>query len=385
MNKGFSTVFEYIKHYSREIIIALVLAVVAAIGLDVFNSWSLQRRIDHDLKAVATIHAFENGKEISQGSGFFLNSHGLLATNFHVIKGASRILAKLSSGAFFELQSIRSIDEQADIAILQFDATETPAVMGLGNSDEIVIGDKVYTIGTPVGHEGTLSYGNISNPNQGGFIQFTAPISPGSSGGGLFAENGFVIGITSAAMNILSGEQAKAAQNLNLAVPINKLKNVIEGGQHIVHGSPDFYYALGSMADNKQKWDDAIENYKKAIELDDKYADAYYGLGGDYFQKGNFELELQNYEKAVQLAPDNADYQFYLANAYEDTGRYLEAIKGYKRVLSIDANHKEAMHDLALAYMAMGDKAAAAQLVPALKRLDNGWGSETEMILGRMR
>jgi serine protease Do len=99
-----------------------------------------------------------------------------------------------------------------DIAILQFSASETPSVSDLGNSDDIRIGDKVFTIGTPTGQENTVSEGNISFTNRElngrRFLQFTAPISPGSSGGGLFDEDGNIIGITTASLHSTSGPQA---------------------------------------------------------------------------------------------------------------------------------------------------------------------------------
>jgi hypothetical protein len=66
--------------------------------------------------------------------------HTELRGDYHVIKGAADVIAHLPSGAFYKLNGIRDTNARADIAILQFDASDTPAVKGLGDSDELKIG-----------------------------------------------------------------------------------------------------------------------------------------------------------------------------------------------------------------------------------------------------
>jgi len=227
------SLFHFVHHYFKEISVALILAIVAAIIIDPILADHEKRRktelLQNNLKAVATLEAFDDRRTmIGQGSGFFVTSRGVLVTNYHVIKNAADVVAHLSSGAFYRLKTVRYIDEQTDIAILQFDAVETPSIGGLGNSDRIEVGETVYTLGTPDGLEASFSAGVVSNSSRRigdqYFIQFTAPISPGSSGGGLFDDNGKVIGVTAAFKSISTGEQKGMDQNLNLAVPINNVK-----------------------------------------------------------------------------------------------------------------------------------------------------------------
>ena len=67
-----------IKRYTKELLIALVLAIVAAIGFERWEGWSYQKAINNNLNAVATIVVYDRaGRPISQGSGFFINSSGL--------------------------------------------------------------------------------------------------------------------------------------------------------------------------------------------------------------------------------------------------------------------------------------------------------------------
>jgi tetratricopeptide (TPR) repeat protein len=287
------------------------------------------------------------------------------------------------------LKSILVADEKADIAILQFDATETPSVVGLGDSDRLQVGEEVYAIGTPAGLEGTVSTGNISNParriNGRSFIQFTAPISPGSSGGALFNRGNEVVGVTAAIWNIPSWPQAGSAQNLNLAAPINIYKEVLTGGAtSLLRESPALYYSLGNLADDKKEWDKAIKYYKRALSLDDKYADAYLGLGDNYYEKGDFELEVQNYEKATHADPQNRDTFYHLGTAYEDVGKYEEAVAAYQRALKIDPRYKDALRDLAILYAAQGKLDEARTLLPRLSAADRGRGNALQMLLERM-
>jgi S1-C subfamily serine protease len=350
-------VLHFIRHYLKEIAVALVLAIVGAVAIDRYQHYVRTQTALTNLKAVATLVALDTkGRSIGQGSGFFIKSHGMLVTNYHVIKGATDMIAHMPSGAFYKLKGILDIDERADIAILQFDASDTPSVKKLGDSDELQIGEEVYAIGAPVGLEGTLSTGNISSPLQQvdgkRFIQFTAPISPGSSGGGLFNGAGEVVGITAASRAIRSGPQAGLAQNLNLAVPINDLKNALNGGvSSLVKESPALYYSQGSLADNRKAWNKAIGYYQKALILDDNYVDAYIGLGGDYYEKGNFDLEVENYLKATQAEPNNDNAFWLLGTAYEDIGQFDKAIDAYIRALLIYQNIIESFMEFVFFYV----------------------------------
>jgi S1-C subfamily serine protease len=389
--KPVNSLVHLLRHYTKEIFIAFVLAIVAAIGIDRYQHKAKLQATLKNLKAVATLESLDNKDHaIGQGSGFFITHDGVLVTNYHVIKGAAKVIARLPSGAFYIMKGYRDIDEAADIAILQFDATETPAVSKLGDSDDLYVGEEIYAIGTPANLAATMSAGNVSNPLQkvGGrrFIQFTAPISPGSSGGGLFDEEGAVIGITAAFQNILSGPQAGTTQNLNLAVPINDVRDVLTGGvTALVRESPAFYYSLGNLADNKNEWDNAVKYYRRAISIDDNYTDAYMGLGGDYYEKGQFDLEADNYRKATLSDPHRSDAFYFLGTAYEDNDQYPEAAAAYEQALVIDPDYKDALHDLSILYLAQGRIAEAQKLLPRLHAVDKGWAKEAEMLLGRIR
>ncbi|HWI50675.1 MAG TPA: trypsin-like peptidase domain-containing protein, partial [Symbiobacteriaceae bacterium] len=151
------------------------------------------------------------------GSGFFLDSRGTVVTNHHVIEGAKSITVITNDQKKHAVTYIAADAEANDIAILTTAATGYP-VLPMLTSGRPQAGATVYAIGNPFGLEWTVSNGIISNPSRTvervSFIQHTAPISPGNSGGPLILSSGEIVGMNTASVSL------EHAQNLNLAVSI---------------------------------------------------------------------------------------------------------------------------------------------------------------------
>ena len=162
-----------------------------------------------------------HGQSVSLGSGFFVRQ-GVIATNFHVVEGASRGYAKIvGQRAKLDIEGFCGIDPERDLVILKISASSTPT-LSLGNSDAVEVGEPVYAVGNPQGLEGTFSQGVVSSIRQVGLdklLQITAPISPGSSGGPVLNSKGEVIGVSVATF--------RGGQNLNFAIPSNYLKELL--------------------------------------------------------------------------------------------------------------------------------------------------------------
>ncbi len=166
-----------------------------------------------------------SGSALASGSGVFLTSSGVAVTNYHVIEGASSARIKTNSGQWYTVKGVYDYDAGVDLAVLQIDGSGfTPAQMG--DSSAVGTGDAIYSLGNPLGLESTFSDGIVSNPSrqvQGmTYIQITAPISSGSSGGALFDDQGRLIGIT-------TGTFAEG-QNLNVAVPASRIGDLRQSG-----------------------------------------------------------------------------------------------------------------------------------------------------------
>lgn len=168
---------------------------------------------ESSIDKVAMLLCYDNGLPISQGSGFFVNENTLI-TNYHVIEGANLIEIKLpTQEEVFKGAKIIKASEDFDIAIIQ--TKQSFSFLQIDSTDTDNIGSKIYCIGNPRGFEGTISEGILSGKreNEGiEFIQITAPISPGNSGGPVINNKGEVIGISTFTY--------KNSQNLNFAMPI---------------------------------------------------------------------------------------------------------------------------------------------------------------------
>ena len=136
----------------------------------------------------------KQGKPLALGSGFLLSEDGLVATNYHVIKGADKFIAKSATGQVFNILGKLAIDPDHDLAILKIDAHRLP-FLKLGSSLSVRAGSKIAVIGSPLGLEGSLSDGIVSAireiKDQSRLLQIT------------------VVGLAAAGIGVVADRQAK--------------------------------------------------------------------------------------------------------------------------------------------------------------------------------
>ena len=168
-------------------------------------------------------------KVTALGSGFIIDSKGIVVTNNHVIQGAEDILVRVNGDKEYEATVIGA-DPLSDIAVLQIKSKEKFTSVKFGNSNKARIGDWVIAIGNPFGLGGTVTSGIISARNRSigisryeDFIQTDASINVGNSGGPLFDMEGNVIGINTAIFS-----QSGGSIGIGFSIPSNSAKKVID-------------------------------------------------------------------------------------------------------------------------------------------------------------
>jgi serine protease Do len=205
-------------------LLSAMLATTVALALP------LQELVQRSKGSIAHLSIRDSSnEEVASGSGFVVSSDGKLATNFHVIDQAKRVVAVFSNGAEVDVVGVRAFDPEADIAVLQLkpgtyptlQLAETPAKAG----DEIVVigsplglGEAISTgIVSAVREHGTAKLGNRSGEESWG-LQISAAVASGSSGSPILNTQAEVVGL---AVGVVRGEA------MYFGVPVAKLKQAM--------------------------------------------------------------------------------------------------------------------------------------------------------------
>ncbi len=162
------------------------------------------------------------------GSGFVIDTDGLIVTNAHVVDRADKVTVSFQDGLLLDGRVLGK-DPITDIAVIQVESPEFLPAVTIGDSDLVQQGEWAIAIGNPLGLQETVTVGVISATNRFsrdigipdkriGFLQTDAAINPGNSGGPLLNANGEVIAVNSA---IIGG-----AQGLGFAIPINTARRI---------------------------------------------------------------------------------------------------------------------------------------------------------------
>lgn len=287
------------------------------------------RQVTRHIAAVGTVYTYgKTGAAIGQGSAFVLTAEGLAATNVHVLEGAFRADCRLGDGRLYEVLAIQGFDASEDVVLFQLGRSiqgrlelpsSLPAVT-LGSAATVRIGDRVATISSPKGLSNTVSDGLVSSIREEDgrpFIQTTAPISPGSSGAPLFNTKAEVIGLTTL--------QLRDGQNLNFAVPIEDVANLIQKREEL--SLPDFQARLAPQRPTSAA---------RPVPT------------GRSAPVGRATLTMRE--------------AFQQADAAFQARQYAEALKGYERVQELAPTQAPAYYNAALCYVQLGDSAKAARM-----------------------
>ncbi|OJT20839.1 peptidase S1 [Archangium sp. Cb G35] len=162
------------------------------------------------------------------GSGVIVDPSGIIITNEHVIGGASAIHVVLADGRELEAEVIGS-DATNDLAVLKVNSKQPLPAAKLGTTSDLMIGETVIAIGSPLGLSKTVTSGVVSatgrtlkadGKSYDDFIQTDAAINPGNSGGPLLNVDGDVIGINTAII--------ASAQGIGFAIPADKVRRIVD-------------------------------------------------------------------------------------------------------------------------------------------------------------
>ena len=223
----------------------------------------------------------------ASGSGFVLTQDGYIVTNYHVIEDAVddssvTVTVSFADGGKYTATLVGG-EKDNDVAVIKIDATGLQPVT-LGDSDQLVVGEDVYTIGNPLGElTYSLSDGLVSaldrlitttstNPTTGqqetttlNVLQTNCDINPGNSGGPLFDGYGNVVGIVTA--KYTQSSSGVSAEGLGFALPINDVKDIIQDliEHGYVTGKPYMGVMVTSVPDYAQHYGVSAGAYVESV------------------------------------------------------------------------------------------------------------------------
>jgi S1-C subfamily serine protease len=261
----------------------------------------------------------ESGQIRGHGTGFFIDPWGMVATNYHVVEGASSLRIKTKSGMLMDIRGVAATDPENDVvilsAILPIDSIRTLRMA----PDLPQVGERIVVIGTPYHPQlaQTITDGLVSalRPLPGGkrLIQISAPISPGSSGSPVVNMKGEVIGIAS--------RVHRQASHIGIAVPGEIISSLTPSAPFPVTRLPVLYAnqiavpespspqpgsdAQRKLEEEKQR---ALEQRARAQEEHRKWREQQISEAADLLDKARHnmsfdrhDLAFSQYEKALQI------------------------------------------------------------------------------------
>ena len=309
----------------------------------------ITKLVSHVRSSVVTVIAFNaDGKQVAQGTGFFISSNGTLITNHHVLAGSHRASIKTKQGKIYAIAETIAEDIDSDLVAVRADV-QGHAVQPLRiSSAPVASGQRVLVIGSPLGLEETVSEGIVSAVRQvkgmGRIIQITAPVSPGSSGSPVINTRGDVIGV--ATLNLTGG------QNLNFAIPSERVVALVSRNSTVSrarNGSRTIRRGRGKAVVAKRKGEvddpklkkiltEILEEERKSIPvLEDRIAknpkdiEAYVNLGRAYSNTQHYKKAVDIYERAIVIAPDNESFRAGLCDVYSQVEQFFRPFPSQRR------------------------------------------------------
>lgn len=334
-----------------------------AFGVHALSPSQVFDKVKDSVVVVKTLDA--KGKTISQGSGVLLPS-GKVGTNCHVVENGARF--EVGGGKKFVPATLWGSDEDKDICLLEARGlTGKPAQ--LGQAMRLKVGEPVYAVGAPRGLELSLSDGIVSQLRGGPppFIQTTAAISPGSSGGGLFDAEGRLVGFTTLYI--------EGGQSLNFAMPV-EWAGEIRPGKKVAHGRSEGEWTKRAIAlQSGQNWVRLRDWCEQWTQAQPRNGTAWFGLGAAYNQLKRYTEAIEAYRQALRINPDDSKSWTSLGAQYTILQRHTEAIDPLRQALRIDPEDANAWGLLAISYNGLQRYTDAIDASRRAVRIDPGSGA----------
>ena len=317
-------------------------------------------------QSVVVIHAYDSeGNPFNQGGGV-VTARELVTTNCHVIEGAATLEVQFRQQTYTATPA--TANEERDLC--QIRVSQLTAPRATLNTGRARVGQRVYAIGAPEGLELTLTEGLISSLREfdgSQYIQTSAGISQGSSGGGLFDTDGRLIGITA----FFVGE----GPNLNFALPAAWIVELERGNRPRTAGggheaAEARWLQRVNEARAKKDWPNVVSLSQQWVRVMPRNARAWQELGDAYSATNRPRRAIPAYQQAVRYDGESFDAWHNLGWTYLALNQYDRAIEAIQEALRIRPSHARATYNLGAAYHGQGLREKVQEVHGQLRKLD---------------
>ena len=359
-----------------------------------------------DLVAPSTVVVVAHdtrGEPFGQGSGVTFASN-VVATNCHTLEEARSVSVHVEDRKY--PATILHSDWERDVCSLSVPGLQAEPVRH-GSTAALRVGSRVYAVGAPKGLELTLSEGIVSSLRDiegGRYIQTTAPISPGSSGGGLYDHQGRLVGLTTFLL--------KDSQNLNFALPVEWIHEL--PGRHTARqsspeddvawieqaialeqdrdwsglirhslawvraepGNPVAWFCLGIGHKGAKQWPRAIEAFQRSLRIDQDNDAVWFNLGYAYIQDDQPGRAVEAFEQVVRIDPDDEFAWYYMGLSYLDLRNPKMAAKALSEALRINPKCPYNWYFFGISFYLLDEIARVNEVYQKIRTLDKDVAEE---------
>jgi len=301
-------------------------------------------------KSVVVIQAFDReDNPVNQGGGVVIGREAV-ATNCHILEDSAKLVVSYDKDQFDA--TLAHADHERDLCQLAVPRLTAPrAALWTGR---LRVGQRVYAIGAPEGLELTFTEGLVSSLREfegSQYIQTSAAISQGSSGGGLFDTEGRLIGIT--AFFLQDG------QNLNFAAPASWISQLAAragggGAKQSVSAARDSvtkrWAARIAQAKAKKDWAGALTLAQQWVRAQPTHAAAWQELGDAYRSMNRPRRAVSPYMQALRINPEIYEGWLNLGFSYLTLNQHDRALEAFQEALRIKPNDSTALYNAGVAY-----------------------------------
>ena len=317
-------------------------------------------------RSIVTIQALErDGNMANFGSGV-VTAAQTVVTNCHVLEGG--VDFSVISGHTTHKGTLRAADADRDLCELQVATLQAPRVALF--TGRLRVGQRVYAVGAPEGLELTISEGLISSIREldgAHYIQTSAPISSGSSGGGLFDVEGRLIGLT--AFIITEG------QNLNFALPASWITELAaRSGSRPLLANRDAvnekWQARSAELRAKKNWTGLLTATQQWVRAVPAAVQGWIALGEAYRRVNRPRRAIVAYNQALKLDGDSYEAWLGAGNTYLALNQYDRAAEASQEALRLRADDPPALLQLGAAFHHQNQRARVREVHARIEKLD---------------